>query len=385
MRDILIVTPYYPYPEKKNLVKNTNVVHTLSTNKEADTRITVIYYYLRRKMDAVKSLNRLLRINSYQDCLYQDDRGNDVLLFENPGFFPYREATLSLFNKKYIKLLNTYLIDRQINADLLIVHFPVIYTNFADYIPAKKKIAVYHASDTANAKRIAKSIQFAHHYQEVGFRSKQIENKLLPDIQPMNHFICMSGVPDDMINYAYANRPWKKDGILRIVTAGKLIERKNIRNVLQALSMLPTSVNYQYTIIGDGEERVNLEKTALDLGIAEHVVFTGNLPREEVFNRLREMDLFVLVSWRETLGLVYLEALSNGDLVIASKGRGIDGMIEDGNGMFFVEPEDVQTLCDVIEKIDGMDATAIQKMRDANYRFISQYTDSEMSRLYLNH
>lgn len=384
MRDILIVTPYYPYPKKKNLVKNTDVVYTLSANKSPDMRITVIYYYLRRKLDAVKSLKRLLGIKSYAECLYRDDRENDVLLFENPGFFPHRQETLSFFNRKYLKLLNAYLEDRRIDPDLLIVHFPVIYTGFADRIQAKKKIAIFHATDTANAKRIAKSVQFARHYQEAGFRSKQIENQLLPRLPSMPHFICMSGVPDGMINRAYSDRLWKKDGILQIVTVGKLIERKNIRGVLLALSKLPSSVRFRYTVIGDGEEKENLEKTARELGIADHVVFMGSLSREAVFQRLREMDLFVLVSWRETLGLAYLEALSSGDLVIASKGRGIDGMIEDGNGVFFVEPDDVQALCGVISKIDEMKIAAIQKMREANYQFVSQYTDSQMSRRYLD-
>jgi glycosyltransferase involved in cell wall biosynthesis len=55
-------------------------------------------------------------------------------------------------------------------------------------------------------------------------------------------------------------------------------------------------------------------------------------------------DIFSLPSWREGLGVVYLEAMAHGKPVIACEGQGIAAVVEDNSTGLFVKPNDVETL-----------------------------------------
>ena len=57
---------------------------------------------------------------------------------------------------------------------------------------------------------------------------------------------------------------------------------------------------------------------------------TGRKPREEVILMLDRADCFIMISRDEVFGLVYLEAMARGCIVVASRGEGMTGIIEDG-------------------------------------------------------
>lgn len=69
----------------------------------------------------------------------------------------------------------------------------------------------------------------------------------------------------------------------------------------------------------------------------------GLRPREEIAQRLSDSDCFVLASVSETFGVSYLEALSCGVPVIATRCGGPECFVNDHNGMM-VEPDDVDAL-----------------------------------------
>jgi glycosyltransferase involved in cell wall biosynthesis len=55
-------------------------------------------------------------------------------------------------------------------------------------------------------------------------------------------------------------------------------------------------------------------------------------------------DLFVMPSWDEGFGIVYLEAMAHGKPVIACRGQGIEDVIVDGETGLLVEPKDLESL-----------------------------------------
>lgn len=118
------------------------------------------------------------------------------------------------------------------------------------------------------------------------------------------------------------------------------------------------------TICGQGEEEGMLRKLIFDLGMTGRIELTGLRPRREIAQRLQEADCFALASVSETFGVSYLEALSCGVPVIATRCGGPECFVNEHNGIM-VEPDNVDDL-----------AKAMQTM----YYNISYYNRAEIAR-----
>ena len=86
----------------------------------------------------------------------------------------------------------------------------------------------------------------------------------------------------------------------------------------------------------------------------EHIHLLGQIDRNALQNKMHESDVFVLISKHETFGLVYLEAMLQGCIVIASKFGGVDGIIKDGENGFLCEEGDEEKLIRVFNRIKSM-------------------------------
>ncbi|ADY57273.1 glycosyl transferase group 1 [Syntrophobotulus glycolicus DSM 8271] len=114
-----------------------------------------------------------------------------------------------------------------------------------------------------------------------------------------------------------------------LVTVGFLRKFKGHAYVLEALPvLLPKYPGLLYHIVGDGAERQVLEKQARELGLEKNVLFLGSLSHAEAMKEIARSDLFLMPSWNEAFGVVYLEALAHGKPVIGTKGEGIAPIIE---------------------------------------------------------
>lgn len=98
------------------------------------------------------------------------------------------------------------------------------------------------------------------------------------------------------------------------------------------------------TIIGDGPEREKLEALCDELDIDEAVRFTGHIPNGEVLAEMGKARFFIMPSSPEGFGIVYLEAMASGCVVIGTAGEGIDGFIVSGKNGFLVPPNDPEAI-----------------------------------------
>jgi len=103
-----------------------------------------------------------------------------------------------------------------------------------------------------------------------------------------------------------------------IVFAGRLIKEKNVDFLLKAVSLIRREIpNIHCVIVGDGPERLALEKLAYDLRMNDNIKFTGFLETDdEVISHMKASKVFVLPSTREGFGIVALEANACGLPVI---------------------------------------------------------------------
>lgn len=103
-----------------------------------------------------------------------------------------------------------------------------------------------------------------------------------------------------------------------------------LRGFAAALAYLPA--NSQLAILGEGRLEQELRKLALELGIADRVMFLGQVPDARRY--FRAFDVFVLSSNHEPFGMVLLEAMATGVPLLATACGGAKEVVE-GVGILF--------------------------------------------------
>ena len=96
-----------------------------------------------------------------------------------------------------------------------------------------------------------------------------------------------------------------------IGTVGRLVNQKNQGRLLSIMKRIAElNENTKLLLIGEGPLEAELRKTAKRLNLEDKVLFTG--PRTDINELLSSMDVFVLPSLYEGLGIVLVEAQASG-------------------------------------------------------------------------
>ena len=126
-------------------------------------------------------------------------------------------------------------------------------------------------------------------------------------------------MPELALRDEYKNLPIRKgkNDILKIVFVGRLIGKKGIAFLVDALSLMPTDIDWELLIFGDGDDRALIEKQIADSCIGKNVKLMGNRPLNQIAEAYQQADVFVLPSLRETSGNVLLEAMAYAVPIVA--------------------------------------------------------------------
>jgi len=138
-----------------------------------------------------------------------------------------------------------------------------------------------------------------------------------------------------------------------VVGVARLLDWKGVETTLKALAKLKqkNTKNWVYLHVGDGPERGHLESITKNMKLERSVVFLGHLAYEETMTYIMAGDFFVLPSWGEAFGIVYLEAMARGLPAIGCYGAGGEETIIDGKTGYLVQPHDAVGLAQKIEKL----------------------------------
>ena len=153
--------------------------------------------------------------------------------------------------------------------------------------------------------------------------------------------------------------PYTYDGErpFELLFVGRLVERKGVHLLIEALGTLPPTRRVVLNVVGDGPDRPRLQAQAERLGLGGRAVFHGFVPKEELQRRLETCDAFVLPAVidakgdTEGLGVVLIEAMSYARPVIASAAGGIVDIVRDGRNGFLVPPGDGPALAGAIGRM----------------------------------
>jgi glycogen synthase len=114
-----------------------------------------------------------------------------------------------------------------------------------------------------------------------------------------------------------------------LVFLGRLVSDKGASLLLDALARLKLSgLTPNLTIIGNGPEEANLRQQTKDLGIFEQVEFAGVKLDRELAKSLNAHQIMIVPSlWDEPFGIVALEGIACGCVVVGSEGGGLKDAI----------------------------------------------------------
>jgi glycosyltransferase involved in cell wall biosynthesis len=175
--------------------------------------------------------------------------------------------------------------------------------------------------------------------------------------------LVQSGIPSHMIEVIYSSVDCdhfcpgcapdlrRQLGIpieaLVVGVVGHLTPRKGQHFLLRAApAILERVPRACFLFCGEGQFRQRLEQMAAALGVSEQVRFLGFMP--DVRPALQSLDVFVLPSEREALGVALLEAMAMGKPVVGSRVGGIAEAVEHGKSGLLVPPGDVEALAGAV-------------------------------------
>lgn len=376
--NIIVYTHHYPSPPELGLVPDTRVVHYFAKMLvEKGHRVQVVHlsYW------PVKEIS-----GAHLPYLWPRER--DYTIEGVPvRLVQYQMLTPQRFYPEWFqaKIINRQLrrMKKQLGwtADKVFVHFPTTFTGLTEvFSGCECTLGDFHNMDCTLLRerdRHGRVLHFIRQLRTWGCRNKRVREYLTSiGGAPVPVY---TGIEAALLAPAEEIEQKKQlPGGLKMIYAGQLIPLKNVDTLIEAVQRLEGQATL--TIVGDGEERARLE--ALAAG-SRDIRFTGWLPREEVVALMKQADVFAMVSSPETYGMVYLEAMAQGVIPVASLGEGFDGLIRDGENGFLVPPGNTDALVEKLRHIAALSPTERRALIDSAYALACAMTEDQTTEGFL--
>lgn len=153
----------------------------------------------------------------------------------------------------------------------------------------------------------------------------------------------------------YEASPVVQDDVGHIISVAQLKEKKGLTHLISACrELVEAGVSFECDIVGDGPLEGQLREQIHAEELEETVHLLGSLPHDQVIERLRVADLFVLPSViaedgdRDGIPNVILEAMAMGRPVVSTTVSGIAEAVVDGVTGRLVSPGDAFGLARVV-------------------------------------
>ena len=181
-------------------------------------------------------------------------------------------------------------------------------------------------------------------------------------------FVAFNGVDAEKFS-PVEKEPGEK---VTFISIGNLIPLKGHDYTLRAIKALVDKghTNICLKLLGRGYLEQELKDLAKELEIEQYVDFVGYVPYDDVRKTLQQSDVFVLPSWYEAFGCVYLEAMACGLPAIGCLGNGIDEVILHGQTGYLVENKSLDQLTDCMERL--LDGTTRQRIGKAAAKAVKE-------------
>lgn len=172
--------------------------------------------------------------------------------------------------------------------------------------------------------------------------------KGLRDVIEQKSMVLPNGIDDFWIEHP--NLKQKNEGH-DVLYVGRFMQNKNIEMLMSVVNELKGSIpDIKLHLIGGGGE-LNDHIISLCNSHQDIMEYHGLLKdKTKMLDIMRKCNVFAMLSFRETFGLVYVEAMSQGLPVLYTKGQGIDGVFPDDVGEK-VNPHDKEEIKDALQDL----------------------------------
>jgi glycosyltransferase involved in cell wall biosynthesis len=397
---ILVLTSIYPQPDDDKTAGVTPVVHYFAKEWARQGHEVIVIHNANKFLLPLYLVPKNIRrkINSLFGIVYPEFRqrkplyrtSDNVKIIRLPilkvipqrDFFP---SQIKNHFQRVIGILQQY----DFTPDVILGHWEnpqiQLLSLLKDVFHCKTALVFHGAFYIRQSGFMRRNVRHIRNIDVIGARSKQ-EAGLVRDILklPNEPFVCYSGIPDEFIQEPTTDKTLSDDELIEYLYVGRLIKRKHVDSILKALSQVYSRKNFFLRIIGTGDCEAELKALARQLQIEDRVVFYGLQPRHVVREYMRKAQCFTMVSSNEVFGLVYLEAMSQGCIVVASKGEGFDGIIVDGENGFLCEPGNSNQLASIYRRINSLSKEEKESISINAMKTAACFTDAKVAERYLD-
>ena len=302
-------------------------------------------------------------VKRFEEAVEGEFNVNRIVLTKRVGFLSKLLGYLILF-ARVIKLY--FIVNRK---DLIYVHFP-LYFSFFLYPFVWKKIPIvlnFHGSDAvfdSTLKRILfRTLRpVVRKCQKIVVPSVDYKNRIgeLFEVSERKIFVYPSGGVDSQMFYAKGKPPT----VFTLGFVSNFIEQKGWMVFLQALEIINISGKirkFNAIMVGGGPDKRNILEQVGDKNLNVQII--DSVMQQELVKVYNSLSVFVFPTYRESLGLVGLEAMMCGIPVIASAVEGPKGYLQEGyNGLLF-EKGNSTDLADKILKYHALSQAEVNNMK----------------------
>lgn len=395
--NILVITQLYPQPDDAGGYKITHTVEYFCKEwvdegnqvvvMHAPSKFPLLYYhapsFIKKRLIS-GSLRIIPTKESRKEMHYTSPTGIIVYRIPLLKMFPgksYSAGKLKRLSKRIVLLLKKV----GFIPDLVMGHFAnpstELVARLSEHYSCKSSIVFHNDCNEYTIKkyRIIKNIS---KINAIGCRSRH-EAETLEKLLGRNTFLCYSGVPNEAIEKAvkFCNKHDFKHGT-KYLYVGGLVSAKNVDSVIKAFAIVKRE-NDSLDIIGDGDLKNSLHELACSLGVGNEVFFLGRMSRSAVLDKMKESHVFAMISKNETFGMVYMEAMLQGCLTVASLNGGFDGIIKDGENGFFCEQGNYRMLAEVFNRINSLSIDERNKIGQNAIDVGLKYSEKDVADRYL--
>lgn len=189
-------------------------------------------------------------------------------------------------------------------------------------------------------------------------------------------------IPNGIDDYWHENsierKTFNKLNEVKLLFIGHIDKNKNLETVIRTCARLrDNGYDASLHVVGSGPFENRCKKLSQNVGIRDNIIFYGYINNKDKIASIMDVcDVFILPSFKETFGLVYIEAMSRGLPIIYTKGEGIDGFFCEGEVGFSVQPnktnEITEQIIKIISNINRISLNCIERSTAFNWSLIAE-------------
>lgn len=169
----------------------------------------------------------------------------------------------------------------------------------------------------------------------------------------------------------------------RLISVGRLSEEKGYLDLLKIYYVLSKKhPTWHLDIIGDGEEKENLEEYIKTHQLEDKVTLHGFQGKEYIAKMFNQSSIYLMASYTESFGIVLIEAMSHGLPCIAfSSAEGARELIDSGRTGYLIKNRNKRAY---IQKIEDLikDINARKRIGHESRKEIKKYRGEEVVKLW---